>query len=59
LPVGQGEDIGSKWREDAVLEESEWLILKPAPPRSLLARLAALRPLDEEFSPVDKLPTND
>lgn len=43
--------------EDAVLRrEGERLIIEPAPPNSLLAKLATLRPLDEDFPPIDELP---
>lgn len=45
--------------EEAILrKEGERLILEPAPPRSLLAVLAALQPLDEEFPPIAELPTD-
>ena len=38
--------------EDAIIrKERERLIIEPAPPQSLLAVLAALPTLDEEFSP--------
>jgi tRNA(fMet)-specific endonuclease VapC len=33
-------------------KEGERLIIEPAPPRSLLALLATLAPLDEEFPPI-------
>lgn len=43
--------------EDAVLrKDGERLIVEPAPPRSLLARLATLRSLEEDFPPIDELP---
>jgi antitoxin VapB len=36
--------------EDAIMrKEGERLIIEPTPPKSLLAILAALAPLDEEF----------
>ena len=39
--------------EDAIMrKEGERLIIEPAPPKSLLALLATLAPLDEEFSPI-------
>jgi antitoxin VapB len=39
--------------EDAIIrKEGERLILEPAPPQSLLALLATLAPLDEEFPPI-------
>lgn len=44
--------------EEAILrKEGERLIIEPAPPRSLLAVLASLEPLDEEFPPIPELPT--
>jgi antitoxin VapB len=45
--------------EDAVLrKEGDRLILEPVPPSSLLKRLATLRPIDDEFPPIeDPLPT--
>ncbi|MBL8669372.1 MAG: AbrB/MazE/SpoVT family DNA-binding domain-containing protein [Alphaproteobacteria bacterium] len=40
--------------EDAIMrKEGDRLIIEPLPPRSLLATLAALAPLDEEFPPID------
>ncbi|MGH6677490.1 MAG: antitoxin [Bradyrhizobium sp.] len=39
--------------EDAVIrKEGEKLIIEPAPPKSLLAVLATLAPLDEDFPPI-------
>ena len=39
--------------EDAVMrKEGDRLIIEPSPPRSLLAVLAMLRPLDEDFPPI-------
>jgi antitoxin VapB len=39
--------------EDAIMrKEGERLIIEPAPPKSLLAVLATLAPLDEEFPPI-------
>ncbi len=39
--------------EDAVMrKEGERLIIERAPPKSLLALLATLEPLDEEFPPI-------
>ncbi len=37
-------------------KEGERLIIEPAPPKSLLAVLATLAPLDEDFSRVADLP---
>ncbi len=45
--------------EEAILrKEGERLIIEPAPPRSLLALLASLEPLDEEFPPIPELATD-
>jgi antitoxin VapB len=42
--------------EDAVMrKDGDRLIIEPAPPKSLLAVLAALKPLDEEFPPIPEL----
>ncbi len=42
--------------EDAIMrKEGERLIIEPAPPKSLLAVLATLAPLDEEFPPIAEL----
>jgi antitoxin VapB len=42
---------------DAVIrKEGERLIIEPAPPKSLLALLATLAPLDEDFPPIADLP---
>jgi antitoxin VapB len=39
--------------EDAIIrKEGDRLIIEPAPPKSLLALLATLGPLDEEFPPI-------
>jgi len=43
--------------EDAIIrKEGQRLIIEPAPPRSLLARLARLPTLDEEFPPIEDRP---
>ena len=43
--------------EDAIIrKEGQWLIIEPAPSRSLLAALATLRPLDEDFPRIEDLP---
>ena len=40
--------------EDAIMrKEGGKLIIEPAPPKSLLAILATLSPLDEEFPPIE------
>lgn len=45
--------------EEAILRrDGERLILEPVPPRSLLAVLAALEPLDDAFPPIPELPTD-
>ena len=39
--------------EDAVMrKEGERLIIEPTPPKSLLALLATLKPLEEDFPPI-------
>jgi antitoxin VapB len=39
--------------EDAIMrKEGERLIIEPTPPKSLLALLATLAPLDEDFPPI-------
>ncbi|MBA3812214.1 MAG: AbrB/MazE/SpoVT family DNA-binding domain-containing protein [Caulobacteraceae bacterium] len=43
--------------EDAIMrKEGETLIIAPAKPRSLLALLATLPTLDEDFPPIPELP---
>lgn len=44
--------------EDAIMrKDGERLIIEPTPPKSLLALLATLSPLDEDFPPiVDPVP---
>ncbi len=45
--------------EDALMrKEGDRLIIEPARPKSLLAVLSALRPLDEEFPPIPELPVD-
>lgn len=45
--------------EEAILrKDGDRLIIEPAPPRSLLAVLASLEPLDEDFPPIPELPTD-
>lgn len=42
--------------KDAIMrKEGDRLIIEPAQPRSLLAVLATLRPLDEDFPPIPEL----
>jgi antitoxin VapB len=46
--------------EDAVMrKEGDRLIIEPAAPRSLLALLATLPPLDEDFAPIGDLAPDD
>jgi antitoxin VapB len=43
--------------EDAIMrKDGARLIIEPMPPTSLLAVLATLQPLDEDFPPIDELP---
>lgn len=43
--------------EDAVMrKDGNRLIIEPAPPKSLLAILSTLAPLDEDFPAIDDLP---
>jgi antitoxin VapB len=43
--------------EEAIMrKEGDRLIIEPAPPKSLLAVLATLAPLEEDFPPVHDLP---
>ena len=43
--------------EDAIIrKDGDRLIIEPAPPRSLLAILGALSPLDEDFPEIDDAP---
>jgi len=45
--------------QDAVMrKEGARLIIEPAPPKSLLAVLAKLKPLDEAFPPIADLPAD-
>ncbi|MBW3655886.1 MAG: AbrB/MazE/SpoVT family DNA-binding domain-containing protein [Gemmatimonadetes bacterium] len=45
--------------DEAILrKEGERLIIEPAPPRSLLALLATLEPIEEAFPPIPELPTD-
>jgi len=45
--------------EDAIMrKDGERLIIEPAPPTSLLARLATLAPLDEDFPSIAELPVD-
>ncbi len=40
--------------EEAIMrKEGERLIIEPAPPKSLLAVLSTLQPLDEDFPPIN------
>jgi antitoxin VapB len=43
--------------EDAIMrKEGTRLVIEPTPPKSLLAYLATLKPLDESFPPIEDLP---
>jgi antitoxin VapB len=43
--------------QDALMrKEGPRLIIEPAPPRALLALLATLRPIEEDFPPIRELP---
>jgi antitoxin VapB len=43
--------------QDAIMrKEGDRLVIEPRPPRSLLATLATLEPIDEEFPAIDELP---
>jgi antitoxin VapB len=45
--------------EDAVMrKEGDKLIIEPAQPKSLLALLATLEPLEEDFPPIPDLPVD-
>ena len=45
--------------EEAIMrKDGDRLIIEPAPPKSLLAVLAALAPLDEDFPPIPDLPAD-
>ena len=45
--------------EDAIIrKEGQRLIIEAAPPKSLLAVLATLEPLDEDFPAIDDLPVD-
>ncbi len=45
--------------EDAIMrKEGDRLIIEPCQPKSLLAVLATLAPLDEEFPPISDLPAD-
>ena len=46
--------------DEAIMrKEGDRLIIEPAKPRSLLAVLATLEPLDEELPEIDDLPIDD
>jgi antitoxin VapB len=43
--------------EEAIMrKEGDRLVIEPAPPKSLLAVLGTLAPLDEDFPPIRDLP---
>jgi antitoxin VapB len=43
-------------REAVIRREGARLVIEPMPPKSLLAVLATLQPIEEEFPPIDELP---
>lgn len=43
-------------REAVIRREGTRLVIEPMPPKSLLAVLATLQRLEEEFPPIDELP---
>jgi antitoxin VapB len=46
--------------QDAVIrKDGPRLIIEPAPPRSLLALLATLKPIEETFPPISELPAEE
>jgi len=46
--------------EDAIMrKEGQRLILEPAAPNSLVALLATLSPIDDDFAPIAELAMND
>jgi len=44
--------------EATMRKEVDRLIIEPVQPKSLLAILAGLRPIDEAFPPIDELPVD-
>jgi antitoxin VapB len=43
--------------DEAIMrKEGDRLVIEPAPPKSLLAVLATLRPLEEDFPPIRDVP---
>jgi antitoxin VapB len=42
--------------EATIRKEGDRLVIEPAAPTSLLAWLATLEPLDDEFPPIEELP---
>lgn len=43
--------------DDAIMrKEGGRLVIEPVPPRSLLALLATLKPIDEDFPPIEDRP---
>lgn len=45
--------------EVTMIKEGQRLIIEPAPPASLLALLAVLRPIEETFAPITDAPPGD
>jgi antitoxin VapB len=45
--------------EDAIIrKEGTRIIIEPAPPSSLLAKLKTLQPIDDDFGPINDLPAD-
>lgn len=42
--------------EATLIKEGDRLVLEPTPRRGLLAYLAQMKPLDEDFGPIEDLP---
>ena len=42
--------------EAIIHREGQRLVIEPAPPVSLLAVLATLKPIDDDFPPIEELP---
>ena len=43
-------------QEAIIRREGQRLVIEPAPPVSLLAVLATLKPIEEDFPPIEELP---
>ena len=49
-------DLELPGKEATIRRDGTRLVIEPAPPRSLLAVLATLQPIDEAFPPIDDAP---